>query len=125
MMLSKSSLIAFVASQDPAHARTFYENVLGLRLIEDEPFALVFDAHGTMLRVQKVQSVSPAAYTALGWEVDDIRAEIDSLGSHGVICEIFEGLAQDENGICSFQDGTQVAWFKDFDGNLLSLTQFP
>lgn len=68
-MLGACRLIAFVATTNPANARTFYEKTLGLRLVADEPFALVFDANGTQLRVQKVRQVNPSPYTALGWEV--------------------------------------------------------
>jgi catechol 2,3-dioxygenase-like lactoylglutathione lyase family enzyme len=123
-MLNSSPIIAFVATQNPARAREFYENTLGLRLINDESSAIVFDANGTMLRVQKVDTSTPTAYTSLGWRVNDILAEIEILSDRGVVCERYPGLTQEETGICTFADGTQVAWFKDPDGNLLSLTQF-
>jgi catechol 2,3-dioxygenase-like lactoylglutathione lyase family enzyme len=124
-MLNTASLIAFIATTDPARARAFYETILGLPLVGDEPSALVFDSNGTMLRVQKVQSVLPAPYTSLGWTVQDISSEIRALTGRGVTFEKFPGLSQDDQGICTFPDGTQVAWFKDPDGNLLSLTQLP
>lgn len=123
-MLATSKLMAFVATKDSARARAFYEGVLGLGLVGDEPFALVFDAHGTMLRVSKVQALTPAPYTVLGWEVSDLRGMVEGLARQGVIFERFEGFSQNELGIFTFPDGTQVAWFKDPDGNLLSLTQF-
>jgi catechol 2,3-dioxygenase-like lactoylglutathione lyase family enzyme len=124
-MLDTSPLMAFIATQDPALALAFYKDILGLRLLSDEPSALVFDAHGTTLRVQKVHTLSPPPYTALGWRVSDIRAEIEGLVERGVRFERFAGFAQDESGILTFPDETRVAWFKDPDGNLLSLTQFP
>jgi hypothetical protein len=97
---------------------------LGLRLVAAEAFALVFDAHGTMLRISKVQALTPAPYTVLGWQVPDIGAAIKHLAEQGVRFEHYAGLGQDERGVCAFPDGTQVAWFKDPDGNTLSLTQF-
>jgi hypothetical protein len=95
-----------------------------LSLVSDEPFALVFDANGIMLRVTKVQELSTAKYTVLGWDVSDIRAEIELLTRRGVIFERYDGFPQDELGIASLPDETRVAWFKDPDGNILSITQF-
>lgn len=123
-MLNTSCLIAFVATKQPARAREFYGNVLGLKLVSEEAFALVFDAGGTQLRVSKVGPFTPAPYTVLGWDVTDIRTVMQGMLERGVRFEQYEGLPQDESGVCSFPDGTQVAWFKDPDGNTLSLTQF-
>jgi catechol 2,3-dioxygenase-like lactoylglutathione lyase family enzyme len=123
-MLTKSKPICFAATTQPEVATKFYRDVLGLKLVQDTPFALVFDAHGTMLRVQKVQSVTPAGYTVLGWEVDDIGASAGGLTKKGVCFERYEGLPQDASGVWTTPDGSKVAWFKDPDGNTLSLTQF-
>src|SRR5262245_27917688 len=82
--LNASDLMAFVATADSTRARDFYGSVMGLRLVADEPYALVFDANGVMLRVQKVDRVSPAGYTALGWSVADIARTIESLRAKGV-----------------------------------------
>jgi catechol 2,3-dioxygenase-like lactoylglutathione lyase family enzyme len=114
-----------VATQYPAPARKFYEETLGLALISEDPFAIVFDASGTMLRVQKVRELVPAQHTVLGWEVRDIRAEIEGLTKRGVRFERFDGLSQDELGVWTSPSGAKVAWFKDPDGNTLSLTEFP
>lgn len=113
----------FVATADATAARAFYEDSLGFRLIEDTPFALVFDLGGTQLRVQKVEAVAPVPYTVLGWEVDDIRQAVGGLVDAGVGFERFAFIDQDELGIWTTPDGAKVAWFKDPDGNLLSLTQ--
>ena len=122
--MNKSKVISFVATQNPAHALKFYAKTLGLKLISDEPFAIVFDAHGTMLRVQKVQELVPAKHTVLGWAVPDIRATIKELTKNGVHFERYHGLVQDESSIWTTPAGAKVAWFKDPDGNTLSLTQF-
>jgi catechol 2,3-dioxygenase-like lactoylglutathione lyase family enzyme len=121
-MLNTASLVGFVATANPAAARHFYESVLGLALTEDSPFALVFNANGTTLRVQKVQRVSPAAYTVLGWAVDDIRSTLRALASRGVVFQRYEGLPQDELGIWQAPSGALVAWFRDPDGNTLSVS---
>jgi len=123
-MLGSQTLVAFVAAVDSARARTFYEDTLGLSLISDDPFALVFNANGTTIRIQKVPSFVPHPFTALGWKVDDISAVVAALKGKGVVCERFPGLDQDARGIWSSPSGARVAWFKDPDGNVLSLTEF-
>ena len=122
--MTKSKMISFVATQKPASAVEFYVKSLGLKLVSDDPFAMVFDINGTMLRVQKVHELVPAKHTVLGWEVPDIAARISELTKHGVRFERFPGLPQDESGVWSSPSGAKVAWFKDPDGNILSLTQF-
>lgn len=123
-MLDQSSVVAFVATSKPESAKSFYEQVLGLRLVTDDAFAIVFDANGVMLRVQKVQEHTPPPYTVLGWDVSDINASVAELSSRGVTCERYEWLGQDESGVWAAPGGAKVAWFKDPDGNTLSLTEF-
>ena len=95
-----------------------------MKLVADEPHALVFDAHGTMLRIQKAPQHVALPYTALGWQVPDITLAVDELLARGVRFERFPGFDQDARGVWKVPGGTMVAWFKDPDGNLLSLTQF-
>ena len=123
-MLNTSKAIGFVATTNPGKARTFYEKTLGLTLVSDDPFAVVFDVNGTMLRVQKVQEFTPATHTVLGWDVADIGAEIRELTKRGVCFERFDGLPQDGLGVWTSPAGGKIAWFRDPDGNILSLTQF-
>lgn len=123
-MLNASKIVAFVGTTMPDRARTFYRDTLGLRLAEEDPFALVFDASGTMLRVTTVAKVQPAGYTVLGWHVPDIRQAVDALSARGVAFQRYSGLPQDEAGIWTSPSGARVAWFTDPDGNTLSLTEF-
>jgi catechol 2,3-dioxygenase-like lactoylglutathione lyase family enzyme len=123
-MLNKSKVVAFVATSRPDSAKSFYEQTLGLRLVLDDAFAIVFDVNGVMLRVQKVQEHTPPPYTVLGWDVADIHASVKELLDRGVSCEGYEWLEQDELGIWTAPSGAKIAWFKDPDGNTLSLTQF-
>jgi catechol 2,3-dioxygenase-like lactoylglutathione lyase family enzyme len=123
-MLGEHELMAFVATTHPERARQFYSSILGLRLIADEPWALVFDAHGAMLRIQKTTELVPAKHTVLGWRVPDIEATLADLRDKGVRSERYSFLPQDDLGIWTTPDGTKVAWFKDPDGNTLSVTQF-
>ena len=124
-ILSKAPLIAIVPTRDPARARRFYAGVLGLRLMSEDPFALEFDAFGTHLRVTTVPELTPHKFSVLSWYVKDIAAAIAELTAAGVKFEIFGGFPQDQLGIWKAPDGTQVAWFKDTDGNLLGIAQRP
>jgi catechol 2,3-dioxygenase-like lactoylglutathione lyase family enzyme len=123
-ILGSSKIVAFAGVKDAERARTFYRDTLGLRLVSEDGFALVFDANGTTLRVSLVREVVAAPYTVLGWEVDDIVAKAKALMGAGVKLERYESfLQQDELGIWTAPGGTRVAWFKDPDGNLLSVSQ--
>jgi catechol 2,3-dioxygenase-like lactoylglutathione lyase family enzyme len=122
--LGSEKIMAFVGTQDAAKARAFYQDTLGLRLISKDHFALAFDAHGIMLRVTNVGKAVIAPYTVLGWEVKDIAATAKALQKAGVKFEIYDGLGQDELGVWHAPGGAKVAWFKDPDGNTLSVTQF-
>jgi catechol 2,3-dioxygenase-like lactoylglutathione lyase family enzyme len=124
-LLSSQPVIAFAATTQPDRARAFYAFVLGLGLIEDTPHALVFDAGGTMLHVQKVRAFAPAPFTVLGWHVADIAAAIRGLAARGIGCELAHGVLPDDDGIWTGPSGARMIWFRDPDGNLLSLMQLP
>lgn len=123
-MAALNKPILFLATTDPECARTFYEDALGFTFVADEPFALIFDVAGTMLRIQKLEQMAPVQHTVLGWAVDDIHATIAGLRAKRVEFERYEGMPQDEHGVWETPAGAKVAWFKDPDGNTLSLTQF-
>lgn len=122
-MLGSYDVMAFVVSTDLARARMFYETTLGLRVVSENPHTMAFDANGTTVLISRVRDFEPAAHTVLGWVVPDARAAVLQLGAAGVSFERFEEFAQDTLRICTFPDGTKVAWFKDPDGNMLSVTQ--
>jgi catechol 2,3-dioxygenase-like lactoylglutathione lyase family enzyme len=124
-MLGDCELMAFVATTQPEKAKAFYSGTLGLKLIGDTPFALVFSSGGITLRVQKVQAFSPHQFTALGWKVADIAAAAAQLANKGITLERYQGMNQDAAGIWTAPGGGKVCWFKDPDGNTLSLTQAP
>jgi len=121
-MLGAAPPVTFVATADGDAARAFYEGVLGLTFVEDQGFALVFDLAGTPLRVTRVESFTPLPFTVLGWQPADIDASVRALTEGGVTFERFDGLEQDDLGIWSAPEGTRVAWFRDPDGNTLSLS---
>jgi catechol 2,3-dioxygenase-like lactoylglutathione lyase family enzyme len=121
-MLSDAKLVGFLGTTKPEACRQFYEEDLGLAFVVDEPFTLVFDSNGTMLRIGKMDELDPLPFTVLGWELEDLEAEVQRLKERGIDTEFFEGVDQDEFGIAEFGD-TRVAWLKDPDGNILSLAQ--
>jgi catechol 2,3-dioxygenase-like lactoylglutathione lyase family enzyme len=123
-MLETSEVIAFASAADLDQARAFYEQVLGLRVIEQNDFACVFDANGTMLRVTAVAEVARPGYTVLGWRVTDIAATVRGLTERGVVFLRYDGMDQDEAGVWTTPGGDEIAWFADPGGNVLSLTQF-
>ena len=118
-------MVGFVTTTNAEAARRFYGDVLGFRLIAEDGFALVFDANGTMLRVVKAERFTPAQGTILGWQVDDIHAAVRELTGRGVVFEQFNlpFLPQDELGVWRASETDSVAWFKDPDGNVLSISR--
>ncbi len=123
MSMKPLKLMAFAATSKPKAARAFYEDIVGAVFVEDSPFALVFDVGGVMLRVQKVDPFTPHPFTQLGFEVDDIRAAVAALRARGAVFEKFPFPGQDGDGIWAAPGGALIAWFKDPDGNTLSLTE--
>jgi catechol 2,3-dioxygenase-like lactoylglutathione lyase family enzyme len=123
MSRSEQSLFTFVPVSDGDRAKLFYGDVLGLTLLEDSPFAVVFKVPGGTLRLARTPDFQPQPFSLVGWLVDDLATDMADLADKGVSFEKFEGLPQDEAGVWTVPDGTRVCWFRDPDGNLLSLTQ--
>jgi catechol 2,3-dioxygenase-like lactoylglutathione lyase family enzyme len=124
--LSNYNIIGFVTIIDVERAKSFYGGTLGLRLVSEEPpFALVFDANGIMLRLGMGKQLPPASGTVLGWQVPDIKSVVNALEAAGVQFERYGFLEQDDSGIWTTPTGAKVAWFKDPDGNILSVSEHP
>lgn len=123
-MLGSINIVAFVPTRDREKSRAFYEGVLGLRFVKDDGFATVMDANGIMVRVGTVPAdFKPAQFTILGWQVADIEKIVAALQGKGVHFERFGFFKQDELGVWTAPNGDKVAWFKDPDGNILSVSQ--
>ena len=123
-MLGKFDLMAFVSTAEPAKARPFYEEKLGLQVTASDDYGVMYDVNGRRLRLLYVRELHAAPYSILCWVVPDIRAAVAALVLKGVVFERYEGLGQDDAGVWTAPDGTRVAWFKDPGGNVLSLAQF-
>ncbi|HTS64409.1 MAG TPA: VOC family protein [Candidatus Acidoferrales bacterium] len=124
--LGKYKIVAFANIVDVERAKAFYRDTLGLRLVAEEPpFALVFDANGIMLRLGMAKELPPAHGTVLGWQVPDIRSAVQEMAQAGIRFERFGRLEQDDMGVWTAPTGARVAWFKDPDGNILSLSEHP
>jgi catechol 2,3-dioxygenase-like lactoylglutathione lyase family enzyme len=125
-MLGSHKIMAFAPTLDANKARPFYEGVLGLRVLSQDNFALALDANGIMLRVTNVPpGFNPQQFTILGWQVPDIVKAVSELTAKGVAFERYGFAGQDAQGIWNAPGGAKIAWFKDPDGNILGLTQFP
>jgi catechol 2,3-dioxygenase-like lactoylglutathione lyase family enzyme len=122
-MLANKKLKAFVPTIKPDKARSFYKDILGLKLLSEDNYALEFDANGTLLRVAIVPDFKPFPFTVLGWNVDDIYSIIKLLNGKKIFCEKYDFMKQDDLGVWVSPSGSKVAWFKDPDGNILSLTE--
>lgn len=122
-MLGKSNIVGFVPITDGARAREFYEGKLGLRFVKDDGFAVVFEGNNARLRAVKMKEVKSLHFTILGWEVKTIEQAVTSLRERGVHFETFGFFKQDELGIWTAPSGDKVAWFKDPDGNILSISE--
>ena len=124
--LTGCKVIGFVTIVDVERAKSFYRDTLGLRLVSEEPpFALVFDANGIMLRLGMGKKLPDNPGTVLGWQVPDIDAAVKGLLAAGVTFERYGFMEQDELGIWDTPTGARVAWFKDPDGNVLSVSEHP
>jgi len=124
--LGKCKIVGFISIVDVARAKEFYRDTLGLRLVSEEPpFALVFEANGIMLRLGMAKELPPARGTVLGWQVPDIGAAVRELEQAGIRFERYPQMTQDELGVWTAPTGARIAWFKDPDGNILSISEHP
>jgi catechol 2,3-dioxygenase-like lactoylglutathione lyase family enzyme len=122
-MLGSSPVVAFVPSTNLGRSRAFYEDLLGLAVSEVSPNALVLAGGGTTIRLAKVDELFPQPFTVLGWIVTDMKKATGGLAARSIEFIRYAGMEQDADGIWTTPGGDRIAWFKDPDGNTLSLTQ--
>jgi len=124
-MLTNNKLKAFIPTTKPKQAKQFYQDTLGLKLNFETDYSMQFEGKQSLLMITTVESFEPQPFTVLGWNVSDIETEIRSLSKLGVELETYDSLEQDNLGIWTAPSKAKIAWFKDPDGNLLSLTEMP
>lgn len=122
-MLASSHLSGFAPTTDSKKARQFYEGALGLQFVHEDEYVIVFRTDLAMIVMHKLKELQPAQYTVLGWEVEDLRKTVLFLTDRGVVFERYQWMQQDELGIWKTPSGSSVVWFKDPDGNILSISQ--
>src|ERR1700741_2723584 len=123
-MLINETLKTFVPTVKPQEAKVFYRDVLGLAFLGEDPYGIEFDSGGGLLRVITVRELIPHEFTILGWNVKDIEATVDLLVSRGVSFQKYDFI-NNNRGIWTSPNNSKVAWFKDPDGNVLSVSEMP
>ena len=121
-MLSQHKLKAFVSTTQPVQAHQFYIEKLGLKILSEDHYGLECESNGAHLRITIVERLTPQPFTVLGWDTDDIVSAVKRFGEKGIKFERYSFIEQDELGIWTAPGGTRVAWFRDPDGNLLSVS---
>jgi len=122
-MLASMNMVGFLLTKDYEKARSFYEGTLGFEFVSLDQFALVMQAGKSMIRIVKVPTFTALQSTVLGWQVDNIEAIIDWLVKRGVVFDKYPFVQDKERGIWTAPGGSKIVWFKDPDGNVLSVSE--
>jgi catechol 2,3-dioxygenase-like lactoylglutathione lyase family enzyme len=123
-MAALDKLIGFIPTRNGDAARVFYETKVGLRFISEDQFAIVFQSGANIIRITRTGSFTPAPFTILGWHSSQIEQDVRDMTARGITFERYDYMGlQDELGIWTAPGGAKVAWFKDPDGNTLSISQ--
>jgi catechol 2,3-dioxygenase-like lactoylglutathione lyase family enzyme len=121
-VLTGARMNGFVPTKDAEEARSFYEGLLGFALVSDNQYVATLRSGEMTIMLQKIDDAVPEHRTILGWEVTNIRDAVSSLSKRGATFERYGWMEQDDLGIWNSPDG-KVAWFKDPDGNVISLSE--
>ncbi len=122
-MLAQATITAFLPTTDQEVSKQFYMNILGLKLVSQDAYAIELEGGGVALRITTVDQFTPQPFTVLGFRVVDIDYQVKTLLQKGLDFETYSSLSQDDLGIWTSPSGAKIAWFKDPDGNLISLTE--
>lgn len=122
-MLSSSKIVGFVPTKDYTKARAFYEQKLGFVFVSLDQFALVVRAGAHQIRIAKMPDFTPLQGTILGWELENIQSVATWLKGRGVALEKFPFVQDPKLGIWTAPSGDKIAWFRDPDGDVLSISQ--
>jgi catechol 2,3-dioxygenase-like lactoylglutathione lyase family enzyme len=122
-MFAGTKAFGAFAVDDLAQARKFYSQTLGVKVSEQHGLLTLHLAGGRDTRVYQMPHHTPATYTILMFQVDDIEAAVGELAQRGVQFEHYDEMDQDERGITRGGGPFIAAWFKDPAGNILELLQ--
>lgn len=122
-MLGSGKMVGFVPTNDYEKSREFYVDKLGFEFVSLDQFALVVSIGGHRIRIAKVPNFTPLQGTILGWEVENIEQVVQWLAERGAPTEKYPFVQDRERGIWLTPNGDKAAWFKDPDGNILSVGQ--
>src|SRR5689334_21387955 len=125
-MLGDRKATSGFAVKDLDAAREFYEGTLGVEIevLTEEFGVTALKLAGGDVRMYANPEMTPASYTMLNFEVDDIDATVDGLAGRGVGFKRSDGFDHDEKGIVR-GPGPQIAWFEDPSGNVIAVLQQP
>jgi len=123
-MLLEPKITAFIPTTLPEKSKQFYKDVLGLQIISEDDYAIEFKGNNALLRITIVPKLMPQPFTVLGFIVVKINSQVIALSNKGVEFEKYDNFDQNDLGIWTSPSKAKVAWFKDPDGNLLSLTEY-
>ena len=122
-MFADTPAFSGFAVDDLDKARSFYSETLGLKVTDEEMGVMTLHLAGDRpTLIYPKPDFTPATYTILNFQVEDVDAAVDELTARGVEFERYEGFDQDERGIAR-GEGPQIAWFKDPAGNILAVIQ--
>lgn len=125
IMLQEPKITALLPTTNPEQSKEFFKNTLGLKLVSEDPYGIEFEGLGSNLRISVVPKFTPHQFAVLGFKIEEINFQVKALTDNGVKFEKYKALNQNELGVWISPGKAKIAWFKDPDGNLLSLTQYP
>ena len=122
-MLGKADATPMLAVKDLDRARKFYEGTLGLKEVDDFGEGFLLKSGDTQLNVYRSEFAGTNNATALTFDVDDIESEVRDLKEKGIFFEKYDMEGLTPKGDIYEGEGMKTAWFKDPDGNILSLIE--
>ena len=122
-MLGKADATPMIAVKDLDRARKFYEDTLGLKTKDEWGEGFTLESGDTLVNVYKSQFAGTNKATALNFDVDDLEREVNELKGKGVFFEHYDLPGLTREGDIYTAEGMKTAWFKDPDGNILSMIE--
>ena len=123
-MLGKADATPMIAVSDLDRAKSFYKEKLGLE-VDNEwgEEGVTLKSGDTLVNVYRSEFAGTNKATALNFDVDDLEAEVSELKSKGIMFEHYDLPGLEQRGDLYVAEGMKTAWFKDPDGNILSLIE--